>query len=35
MSSRPNTGGGPYVEEAAYPLQGGAAFLGVDAESGY
>ena len=35
MSSRPKTGGGPYVEEAAYPLQGGAAFLGVDAESGY
>lgn len=35
MSSRPKTGGGPYVEEAAYPLTGGAAFYGVDAESGW
>jgi len=35
MSSRPKTGGGPYVEEAVYPLLGGAAFYGVDADSGY
>lgn len=35
MSSRPKTGGGPYVEEASYPLRGGAAFYGVDAESGW
>lgn len=35
MSSRPKTGGGPYVEEASYPLQGGAAFQGLDADSGY
>jgi 2'-5' RNA ligase len=35
MSSRPKTGGGPYVEEASYVLRGGAAFYGVDAESGW
>lgn len=33
MSSRPKTGGGPYVEEAVYPLQGSAAYAGEDAQS--
>jgi 2'-5' RNA ligase len=35
LSSRPKVGGGPYVEEASYPLRGGAAYYGVDADSGY
>lgn len=35
MSSRPKTGGGPYVEEASYLLRGGSAFYGVDADSGW
>lgn len=35
MSSRPKTGGGPYVEEAAYPLRDSSAYYGVDADSGF
>ncbi len=35
LSSRPKVGGGPYVEEASYPLLGSAAFHGLDADSGF
>lgn len=35
MSSRPKTGGGPYVEEASYPLRDSSAYYGLDADSGF
>lgn len=35
LSSRPKVGGGPYVEEAAYPLGGRYADFAADAEGGW
>lgn len=35
FSSRPQTGGGPYVVEDAYPLLGASPAAGLDAESGW